>query len=97
MRGGMYFMFTGKFEDKVLVILESILIILSTFILSSFNLTIANAICKITDIPYDLALTIMSAGFGNNIIILLSILEIILIVWFVEKLIPKFIDKLVWS
>lgn len=46
--------------------------------------------------PIDLALTVTSAGFGYNIIILLLVAEIILSVLFIEKLIPMFVDKLIW-
>lgn len=90
-------MFTGRFDNKVSIGCESILIAFSMPLLSSCNIFIAKTICSLTNIPYDLALSVMSAGFGNNIIILLSVVEIILIVLFIEKLIPMIIEKIVWS
>lgn len=90
-------MFTGRFDDRISVGCESVLIVLSMFLLSSCNVSIAKSICSLTNIPYDLALSVMSAGFGNNIIILLSVVEIILIVLFIEKLITMIIEKIVWS
>ncbi len=36
-------------------------------------------------------------GFGNNIMILLFTLEIVLVVLFIERLVPTCIEKLVWN
>ena len=90
-------MFTNCFEDKILVVLESIFITCLTIILNPYNNIIADFICEATQIPFDLALTVTSAGFGYNIIILLLVAEIILAVLFIEKFIPMFVDKLVWG
>lgn len=90
-------MFTNCFEDKILVVLESIFITCLTIILIPYNNIIADFICEATQIPFDLALTFTSAGFGNNIIILLLVAEIILAVLFIEKFIPNLIDKIVWG
>lgn len=90
-------MFTYCFEDKILVILESIFITCSAVLLFQYNQVIADGICKATQIPYDLVLSVTSAGFGNNIMILLFIFELVLVVLFIEKLIPTFIEKIVWG
>ena len=90
-------MFTGKFNDKIILFCESAIISLSMGLLICYNISFAKTVCSTTNIPYDLALTPMSFGFGNNIIILLSFAQFILIVLFIEKLIPMFIDKLVWG
>lgn len=91
-------MFTGRFEDnKLLVILESLFIMSTAMLLFQYDQAIAVSICSAMQIPYDLALTVTSAGFGNNIIILLLVVEIILAVLFIEKFIPTCIHKLVWE
>lgn len=90
-------MFTDCFEDKILVILELIFITCSAVLLFQYNQVIADGICRVMQIPYDLALTVTSAGFGNNIIILLFVAEVVLLVLFIEKFIPTCIHKLVWG
>lgn len=90
-------MFTNCFEDKILVVLESMFITCLTIILNPYNNIIADFICEATQIPFDFALNVTSAGFGYNIIILLLVAEIILAVLFVEKLIPMLIHKLIWN
>lgn len=90
-------MFTGRFEDsKLLVILESLFIMSTVMLLFQYDQAIAVSTCSFMQIPYDLALTVTSAGFGNNIIILLLIAEIIFAVLFIEKFIPKFAEWLIW-
>lgn len=90
-------MFTGRFEDsKFLIVLESLFIACCVILFVHQNKIIADFICEATQIPFDLALTFTSAGFGNNIIILLLVAEILLAVLFIEKLIPNIVDKLVW-
>lgn len=90
-------LFTGRFEDsKFLIVLESLFIACCVILFVHQNKIIADFICEATQIPFDLALTFTSAGFGNNIIILLLVAEILLAVLFIEKLIPNIVDKLVW-
>ena len=91
------FMFTGRFEDsKFLIVMESVFIACVSILCVHHNKIIADSICEATQILFDLALTVTSAGFGYNIIILLLVAEIILSVLFIEKLIPMFVDKLIW-
>lgn len=91
-------MFTGKFEDsKLLTIFETLFIMLTIMLLFQYNRVIAENVCSSLQIPYDLALTVTSTGFGNNIIILLLVAEIILAVLFIENFIPACIHKLVWG
>ncbi len=90
-------MFTGGFEDSnLLAILESLFIMPTVMLLLKYDQAIAVSICSTMEIPYDLALTVTSAGFGNNIIILLLVVEIILAVLFIEKFIPKIAEWLIW-
>ena len=63
-------------------------IIIALLYLSEFNFTFSAYICRISGIPKDLCLTIMSPGFQNNIIILLFVLEIVLI-WYIIDIISK--------
>lgn len=90
-------MFTGGFEDSnLLAILESLFIMSTVMLLLKYDQAIAVSICSTMEIPYDLALTVTSTGFGNNIIILLLVAEIILAVLFIEKFIPKIAKWLIW-
>lgn len=90
-------MFTGRFEDSnLLFILESLFIMSTVILLFQYDQAIAVSICSTMEIPYDLALTVTSTGFGNNIIILLLVAEIILVVLFIEKFLPKFAEWLIW-
>lgn len=90
-------MFTGGFEgSNLLAILESLFIMSTVMLLLKYDQAIAVSICSTMEIPYDLALTVTSAGFGNNIIILLLVAEIILAVLFIEKFIPKIAEWLIW-
>ena len=91
-------LFTGRFEDsKFLIIMVSLFITCVSVLFVHQNKIIVDSICEATKIPFDLALTFTSAGFGNNIIILLHVVEIILAILFIEKFIPMIVDKLVWS
>lgn len=91
-------MFTGRFEDsKFLIIMESLFITCVSVLFVHQNKIIADSICEATKIPFDLSLSVTSAGFGYNIIILFFVAEIILAVLFIEKFIPMIVDKLVWS
>lgn len=91
-------LFTGRFEDsKFLIVLESLFIACCVILFVHQNKIIADFICEATQIPFDLALTFTSAGFGNNIIILLLVAEIILAVLIIEKFIPRLIDKIGWG
>ena len=90
-------MITNCFEDKILIILESIFIACAIVLFFPYNNMIASFICRATQIPYDLALTVTSIGFGNNIIVLLFTFEIVLVVLFIEKFIPTCIERLVWD
>lgn len=65
-----------------------IVIILSLGILYiiRFNLNVANYISNITGIPSDMSISIMSAGFVNNIVILMLVIEIILFAYFFQRI-----------
>ena len=89
-------MFTGRFEDsKFMIVMESLFLACCSVLFVNHNKVIADAICEATKIPFDLSLSVTSAGFGYNIIILLLVAEFILAVLFIEKFIPMIVDKLV--
>jgi len=91
-------MFTGRFEDsKFLIVMESLFIACVSILFVHQNKIIADSICEATQIPFELSLSVTSAGFGYNIIILLFVAEFILAVLFIEKFIPMFVDKLIWG
>lgn len=80
-------------EDYARVIIKSLIL---TFICAMFlfgayylirlNINVAYYISDITGIPRDLELTVMSAGFANNIIILLTTFEFGIIIYLVNKI-----------
>lgn len=97
------------FEDYVYIIVKSLIISLIVcfimflmFNIIEFNFSVASSICKITGIPSDLSLTMMSAGFENNIIIVMFSFEILFLVFFIDYIgntrlfnsIKDFIDNL---
>lgn len=89
-------MFTGRFEDnRFLIAMEALFISCVSVLFLHNNKIIADSICDATQIPFDLTLTVTSAGFGYNIIILLLVSEIMLAILFIEKFIPMIVDKLV--
>lgn len=75
-----------KIDDYIglvgIAIVESALI---TFVivlfmqLVSFNYDMALNICRILNVPKDLALTVNSMGFANNITLFFTILEIVIL------------------
>lgn len=102
-------MYKLYFEDYVYIIIKSLimslivcLIMFMMFNLIEFNFSLASSICKITGIPSDLSLTMMSAGFENNIIIVMFSFEILFLVFFIDYIgntrlfnsIKDFIDNL---
>ena len=57
-------MFTGRFEDSsFLIIMESFFLACVSTLFIHNNKIIADSICEATQIPFDLELTVMSAGF----------------------------------
>ena len=68
------------------VILFFILLIFGIGYLLHTNINFAYYISDELEIPRDLSLTIMSAGFANNIIILLSVFEFAIGFWLVYKI-----------
>lgn len=78
-------------KDYLYIVLKSVFLtsILSPLIiafvyLSEFNFTFSSYICRISGIPKDLCLTIMSPGFQNSIIILLFVIELILFCYIID-------------
>lgn len=57
-------MLTGRFEDSsFLIIMESLFLACVSTLFIHNNKIIADSICEATQIPFDLELTVMSAGF----------------------------------
>ncbi len=79
--------------DILRILCKSVILTFVFFIAICFGLDlfkvdidIANALCKSLEIPKDLALTMMSPGFFNEVIILLVVFETITIAYFINKL-----------
>jgi len=82
-----------EFRDYVGVVLKTVILTLifvplligGVYLVHS-NINIAYYISDALDIPRDLSLTVMSAGFANNIIILMTVFEFGFGLWLVNKL-----------
>lgn len=79
--------------DFIRIVVKSLLLtmiiaplFIGLFYLIHINVDFAYYISDITNIPRDLALSVMSAGFANNIIILSTVFEIGLIIWLFNKI-----------
>lgn len=80
-------------KDYVIILIKSFFI---TFLFTlcvylvgnvmGFNYNFANYISDISGIPRDMAITITSAGFANNITILMTIIESGLFLYFISKI-----------
>lgn len=81
------------FIDYVFIVFKSVILtlivaplIIGAIYLMQFNFYSAYFISDALDIPRDLALTITSAGFANNIIILMTVFEFGIGLWLIDKL-----------
>ena len=86
----MYYLDT---KDLIVIALKSLIlsiIIVSLIVGSAFliksNFDFANYVCDITKIPRDLSLTVMSLGFRNNMVVLLSVFEFGIVFYLYGKL-----------
>lgn len=91
-----------SFRDVGIILIKTLFIALlfvCIFNLVEVNIHIAEYICQITNIPKDLSLTIVSAGFANNIVIVLLMLEVGLILYIINKIskisfVSSFLEKI---
>lgn len=81
------------FKDYVSIILKTLIItlifaplLIGVFYLMNSNINFAYYISDVLNIPRDLSLTVMSAGFANNIIILTTVFELGVGFWLVNKI-----------
>ena len=65
-------------KDYIIITLKTLVFTILLVLLLSisiFNVDFANYVCDITEILRDLALTMTSLGFRNNMIVVLSVFE----------------------
>lgn len=81
------------FRDYIGIIVKTLILtliftplLIGLFYLMNSNINFAYYISDALDIPRDLSLTVMSAGFANNIIILMTVFEFGFGFWLVNKL-----------
>lgn len=86
-------MYELTIEDFIRIVVKSILLtmiiaplFIGLFYLIHINIEFAYYISDITNIPRDLTLSVASAGFANNIIILSTVFEVGLISWIIYKI-----------
>lgn len=86
-------MFTNLYDDKpVFCVLESIALAIVTILSAQAGHNLAIFLTNRMNIPYDLSLTFMSFGFGNEIVILSTLFSIVLTVFIIEKVIPYLVE-----
>ncbi len=81
------------FRDYVSIILKTLILtlifaplLIGAFYLMNSNVNFAYYISDVLDIPRNLSLTVMSAGFANNIIILMTVFEFGFAIWLGNKI-----------
>ncbi len=80
-------------KDYVTILIKTLfmtsLFVICMYVISNvmeFNYNFANYISDISGIPSDMAISITSAGFANNITILMTIIESGLFLYFISKI-----------
>ena len=86
-------MYYLDFKDYVRIVLKSLLasliivpIFLGICFLIKTNIDFSYFVCDSCDIPRDLAISVMSMGFANNMIFLLSVFEFGVIYYLFNKI-----------
>lgn len=86
-------MFYLSAKDYIIIALKSfalsvlfVSLFLGFIFLIKMNFDFANYVCDITEIPRDLALTVMSLGFRNNMVVVLSVFELGIVYFLFGKL-----------
>lgn len=81
-----------RLEDYIYILIKSLLIstisvlvIIGLVYVIDFDYNFAYYISDITGIPSDLSLSMMSAGFANEIILLMLTIEFGFIIYFIDK------------
>ena len=97
-------MYYLDFKDYIHIVLKSLLatlIIVPLFIgicfLVKTNIVFSYFGCDLCDIPRDLAISVMSMGFANNMIFLLSVFEFGVIYYLFTKIKMTKIYTIVWE
>lgn len=82
-----------RLEDYIYIFIKSLLIttilvlvIIGLVYIIDFDYNFAYYISDITGIPSDLSLSMMSAGFANEIILLMLTIEFGFIIYFIDKI-----------
>lgn len=82
-----------RLEDYIYILIKSLLIstilflvIIGLVYIIDFDYNFAYYISDITGIPSDLSLSMMSAGFANEIILLMLTIEFGFIIYFIDKI-----------
>lgn len=91
-----------RLEDYIYILIKSLLIstilflvIIGLVYVIDFDYNFAYYISDITGIPSDLSLSMMSAGFANEIILLMLAIEFGFIIYFIDKIaVTKMYNKL---
>lgn len=97
-------MYYLDFKDYVRIVLKSLLatlIIVPLFFgicfLIKTNIDFSYFVCDSCDIPRDLAISVMSMGFANNMIFLLSVFEFGVIYYLFNKIKNSKFYTIVWE
>ena len=69
------------YSKEIFIVMYLIIIIF----LIKFNLWFSNFVCYISKIPKDLSISYLSFGFRNNFLFILSLAEICVLYFFINK------------
>ncbi|MBO5096075.1 MAG: hypothetical protein J6B98_04295 [Bacilli bacterium] len=97
-------MYYLDFEDFIVILFKSIIfsIIITALIIGGMylidvNFNFANYICNVTQIPYNLTLSVAGAGFGNDIFILMTVAEAGILGYLVYEVMQTRIYKTIYK
>lgn len=84
------------FKDFLFICIKSMFITLVFTIifigllnLVNLNIQFANYVCEITHIPKDFTITVMSPGYANEIVILLTVFQIGILLYIINVIIKN--------
>lgn len=89
-------MFTNSYHDNTaFCVLESILLAPVVVLAIQKGRDLATFLTDRMNIPYDLSLSVMSVGFGNEVVILSVVFATVLAVLIIEKVVPALLRHII--
>lgn len=90
-------MFTNSYNDNtVFCVLEGMLLAPVVMLAIQKGHDLATFLADSMNIPYNLSLSVISVGFGNEVVILSVVFATVLAVFIIEKAIPDLVRHIFW-